>query len=44
MNQTNGTRDLFPVWSNPSKKSPEVKKELPDKCETILLPCKSHTM
>ena len=27
-----------------SKKALEVKKGLPDKCETILLPCKSCTM
>ena len=27
-----------------SKKPPEVKKGLPDQCETILLPCKSRTM
>ena len=30
--------------SHPSKKPTEVKKGLPDKCETILLPCKSCTM
>ena len=40
MNQTDGTRDALPVWSHPSKKAHEVKQELPDKCETILLPSK----
>ena len=30
--------DSFSVWSHPSKKPPEVKKGLPDKCETNLLP------
>ena len=28
----------------PERKPPEVKKGLPDKCETILLPCNSRTM
>ena len=26
-NQTDGTSDSFPVWSHPSKKPPEVKKD-----------------
>ena len=32
-NQTDGTRESLRVWSHPSKKRPEVKKGLPDKCK-----------